>query len=135
MLIAGISSLLALLAIGMAWLIYGAKCWSAQVLAARFGRLYTWSFHKYYVDECYAYVIRLLVDGAGRFFYWLDLYVVDGVVNWLARFTDRCGSRLAGRESGQVQQYAAVLFCGVLLLTLYGVFYARWFGLYAGGVF
>ena len=100
----------------------------------RFGRLYTWSFHKYYVDEFYAFAVQYLVDGAGRVLYWLDLHVIDGIVNGLARLTLHCSRLFSRAQSGQTQQYAAVLFVGVLLLTVYGVCYAQRLWALAGGV-
>ena len=132
--VAVLSTLLALSAFGLAWNIYGSKRWDASLLALRFGRLYTWSFHKYYVDEFYAFAVQYLVDGAGRVLYWLDLHVIDGIVNGLARLTLHCSRLFSRAQSGQTQQYAAVLFVGVLLLTVYGVCYAQRLWALAGGV-
>ena len=60
-----------------------AKSWDADELAARCGILYRLSFHKFYIDEIYAALIKVLVDGIARGLYWLDVYIVDGIVNGL----------------------------------------------------
>lgn len=118
------STLLSLLAMGLAWKIYVKKQWSADAIAERFGAFYTWSFHKYYVDEFYALLTKYFVDGIGRLLYWVDLYIVDGIVNALARITDLCGAALNRLQSGQVQQYAAVFFSGAIALLAVSLLYA-----------
>jgi NADH-quinone oxidoreductase subunit L len=133
--VAVLSTLLSLLAFGLAWRIYVTKQWSSDAIAAKMGVLYTLSFHKFYVDEFYAVLIRYFVDGLGRVFYWIDLHIVDGAVNGLAWIVRHAGGFFAKSETGQVQQYAAVFFAGVILLTAYAVFYAHEIMAILGGAF
>src|SRR4029077_3138325 len=47
----GVSLLVAITGIWIAWRMYMSHAWSPQALAARFPRLYNLLFHKWYVDE------------------------------------------------------------------------------------
>ena len=133
--IAGSSTVLAVLAMGLAWKIYVAKSWDADELAARCGILYRLSFHKFYIDEIYAALIKVLVDGIARVLYWLDVYIVDGIVNGLGGVVRLAGGWLSPAENGQAQSYAGVYLCGVIILLAYGVYFAAKIMAMLGGAF
>ncbi|MGM9581814.1 MAG: NADH-quinone oxidoreductase subunit L [Anaerovibrio sp.] len=133
--IAGSSALLALLAMGIAWKIYVAKAWDADELAARCGILYRLSFHKFYIDEIYAALIKVLVDGMARVLYWIDIYIVDGIVNGLGGMVRLASGWLSPAENGQAQSYAGVYLCGVIILLAYGVYFAAKIMAMLGGAF
>ena len=122
--IAGSSTVLAVIAIGLAWKIYGAKAWSADAIAAKCGVLYQLSYHKFYIDEIYAALIKVFVDGIARGLYWIDIHIVDGIVNALGGLVRAVGEILSPLQNGQAQRYAGVFLCGVIILLAYGV----WFG-------
>lgn len=122
--IASSSTVLAVIAIGLAWKIYGAKAWSADAIAAKCGVLYQLSYHKFYIDEIYAALIRVFVDGIARVLYWIDIHIVDGIVNALGGLVRAVGEILSPLQNGQAQRYAGVFLCGVIILLAYGV----WFG-------
>ncbi|WP_405758961.1 NADH-quinone oxidoreductase subunit L [Anaerovibrio slackiae] len=133
--IAGSSTVLAVLAMGLAWKIYVAKSWDADELAARCGILYRLSFHKFYIDEIYAALIKVLVDGIARVLYWLDIYIVDGIVNGLGGVVRLASGWLSPAENGQAQSYAGVYLCGVIILLAYGVYFAAKIMAMLGGAF
>ena len=133
--IAGSSTVLAVLAMGLAWKIYMAKSWDADELAARCGILYRLSFHKFYIDEIYAALIKVLVDGIARVLYWLDVYIVDGIVNGLGGVVRLASGWLSPAENGQAQSYAGVYLCGVIILLAYGVYFAAKIMAVLGGAF
>jgi len=148
--LAGISILLAVTGIGLAWLYY-AKDRGPHGLTER-SAVAAWGYkvlvNKYYIDWLYEKVIRDGVKGPiARGAYWFNQKVIDGVVNetataskatgnWLYRYIDQGGvDRLvnasgAGAEgsgqflrrmqTGRVQQYAALLFAGAAVLA--GIF-------------
>jgi len=121
--IAGVSTALAVLAIALAWLIYGARKVSAEDLADRFGLLYKLSFHKYYLDEFYLWFNRTFVDGLGKILYWIDINIVDGVfVDGAADITGRLGAFLRFAQTGQLQHYALVFFAATVVIALALVF-------------
>ena len=133
--IAGSSTVLAVLAMGLAWKIYVAKSWDADELAGRCGILYRLSFHKFYIDEIYAALIKVLVDGIARVLYWLDVYIVDGIVNGLGGVVRLASGWLSPAENGQAQSYAGVYLCGVIILLAYGVYFAAKIMAMLGGAF
>lgn len=120
-----ISTLLAVGGIGLAWAIYQ-KGWIApEVLRQRWAIPYRWLYNKYYIDEAYQKVIDVLVDGSARVLEWIDLQIINGAVNGLARNTGRTGDWLRLSEDGQVQTYARYMLAGVLLFlaaALYAAF-------------
>lgn len=133
--IAGTSTILTFLAFGLAYEIYVAKRFSAYEISQRLGILYTLSYNKYYIDEIYTLIRETFVDKLGEILYWIDLHIVDGVVNGLARGVRIVSEILALVQNGQVQRYVAVFYCGVIVLAAYGLFYAFRVLLMVGGAF
>ena len=132
--VAGVSTSLTLLALAIAYLVYVKKVVAADAIADRLGIFYTLSYHKYYIDEIYAALRQVFVDGCGKVFYWIDIYIVDGFVNALALAVRFMSGVLSFFESGQTQFYAAVVIFGAVLLALLGVYYAGG-ALFVGGGF
>lgn len=116
--IAGVSTLLSIVAITFAWMIYGAKKWSASALKEQFSLLHKISYNKYYIDEFYQWLNQTVVDGVGRILYWFDIHVVDGIVNGLG-FTARFSAIvLRHGQTGQLQHYALVFFGAAIIVLL-----------------
>ena len=132
--VAGVSTALTLLALLIAYLVYVKQVVSVDRIAERLGIFYKLSYHKYYIDEMYAGFRRLFVDGCGKVFYWIDLYIVDGLVNMLALFVRFLSGVLSFFETGQTQFYATVVLVGAALLALLGVYCAGGV-LFVGGGF
>ncbi len=107
---------------------------------------HTFLVNKYYLDHLYEDVIVAGIKGPiGRAAYWVNMNVIDGVVNGvgkgvtvlgrvvyrnvdqlvvdgavngIARETDRAGGALRPLQSGRVQRYALMLFAAVGLIAL-----------------
>ena len=135
MMIASTSTILAFVAFGMAWKIYVAKSWDAYAIAEKCGVLYKLSFHKFYIDEIYAALIRIFVDGIAKALYWIDVHIVDGIVNALGGLVRAVSEIVSPLENGQVQLYAGIYLCGVIVLVAYGIFYASKLMALLGGAF
>lgn len=135
LMIAGTSTLLAVIALVLAWKVYVAKSWDADVLAEKWGVLYQLSFHKFYIDEIYAALIKVFVDGIAKVLYWIDVHIVDGIVNALGGLVRAVSEMLSPAENGQVQSYAGVYLFGVIVLLAYGVYYASKLMALLGGAF
>lgn len=133
--IAGTSVFLTIVAFVLAYQIYVAKRFSAYELSQRLGVFYQLSYHKYYIDEGYALLRAAFVDKFGAMLYWIDLHIVDGAVNGLARLVRGVSELLSLLQNGQVQRYAAVFYIGVLVLAAYGLFYAFMVLSMVGGAF
>ena len=135
LMIAGTSTLLAVIALVLAWKVYVAKSWDADALAQKWGVLYQLSFHKFYIDEIYAALIKVFVDGIAKVLYWIDVHIVDGIVNALGGLVRAISEMLSPAENGQVQSYAGVYLFGVIVLLAYGVYYASKLMALLGGAF
>jgi len=72
--------------------------------------------NKYYIDEIYLWLTRCLVDGTGKLLFWIDIYVVNGLVNGVAALTGKGGRVLSYTETGQVQTYAGYMLAGAITL-------------------
>jgi NADH:ubiquinone oxidoreductase subunit 5 (subunit L)/multisubunit Na+/H+ antiporter MnhA subunit len=112
----------ALVGIALAGLMYGTR---RVVISPRWytyvpggAAVYTLLVRKYYLDELYAWLIRVFILGISSLLEWIDLHIIDGVVNGLATFL-RGLSRVTSRtETGRVQNYAAVFFGGAVILAI-----------------
>jgi NADH-quinone oxidoreductase subunit L len=93
-------------------------------LQERFGGLYRLWQGKYYWDEAYdRVVVRPLIEGSRKGLWPFDDYVVDGIVNGLARLTQGLSGVLRRIQTGVVQNYALAIVAGVVLvitLMLFG---------------
>jgi NADH-quinone oxidoreductase subunit L len=141
-----ISTLVALSGIYLAYAMYYKKSISADRLKAKFSFIYKVLYNKYYFDELYHAVIinpllklcnflfgrvdvgvvDWLVNRAGRFtvFFsdvqeWFDSHIVDGAVNGTAFVTRGIGSGLRKVQTGQLQNYAFVIFFGLVLIIIF----------------
>jgi len=153
--VAGISTAIALLGIGLGWKLYGQKPLSAadEDPLLKIGRLYTFLQNKWYFDELYdTVVIRPLLRSA-RILYWVDqklvdgtvnlvgiitiilarvhqlfdTYIVDGCVNLVGTVTRQMGFALRYLQTGSVQSYLCVLYTGVILFVVWQLYTGQHF--------
>ena len=117
--IAGSSTLLSILALTLAWRMYGTKQLSADTVAAKLPWLYTLSYNKFFVDELYTWVRQVFVDGVGKVLYWVDLNIVDGLVNNMSRSVAGGSALVRKLQSGNVQQYALIYFAAAIVLVVW----------------
>ena len=73
--------------------------------------------HKFYVDEFYNVLIRYGVLGMSHIEQAFDAYIVDGLVNGVARLVMTAGRDLRHVETGKVQTYMVGFFGGVAVLA------------------
>ncbi|HEY7347043.1 MAG TPA: NADH-quinone oxidoreductase subunit L [Ktedonobacterales bacterium] len=110
----------ALLGIGGAWLVYGVQAVPANALTrnALGAFVYRVLLNKYYIDEFYGWIIRYIVLGLSYAAQALDRYVIDGVVDGSAVVIRTSGNIFRRTETGRVQNYAAAIFGGALVLVI-----------------
>ncbi|MHB1406329.1 MAG: NADH-quinone oxidoreductase subunit L, partial [Desulfitobacteriaceae bacterium] len=85
---------------------------------AKFPGIYKILKNKYYIDELYLWLIHHIMDGFAKVLYWIDLYIVDGIINGLALFTRGSARILRRTQTGQLQTYALVFFFAVVVIYL-----------------
>ncbi|MGB7061195.1 MAG: NADH-quinone oxidoreductase subunit L [Candidatus Zixiibacteriota bacterium] len=141
-----VSTVVALSGIYLAYAMYYKKSISPEKLKTKFAFVYKVLYNKYYFDELYhaiivnpimklsnilfvkldVGVVDWLVNGTGSFTVflsdvkeWFDSHIVDGAVNGLAYVTRGMGSGLRRIQTGQLQNYAFVIFFGLVLIILF----------------
>ena len=113
---AGLSLGLALLGIGVAWLLYG----HGFVYRESRNPLYQLVFHKYYIDELCTAVIINPLQWIGRTATSLfEGDVLDGGSRGLAWLTSGTSRGLRRLQTGYMRNYALAILFGVVLLVIY----------------
>ncbi len=74
-------------------------------------------YNRYYVDDLYSLLIKYVVYGLSHIEQAFDTYVVDGIVNGVARLVTTLGRDIRYTETGRVQSYMVGFFGGVAVLT------------------
>ncbi len=115
-----IGVLVALAGIGIAWLMYGVQTVPADVLMRNPVGAFAYRvlLNKYYIDELYGWLIRNIVFGLSHAEQAFDRYVIDGVVNGSVVVVRTSGSIFRRTETGRVQNYAAAIFGGALIILI-----------------
>ena len=139
-----VSTFVALSGIGLAYLIYYKGTFSPDKLREKFKPIHKVLYNKYYVDEFYNMtivnpilklsdelfkfdlgVIDWLVNGVGNFTVflsnvkeWFDSHIVDGAVNGVGYVTRGIGSAARKVQTGQLQNYAFVIFFAIVIILL-----------------
>jgi NADH-quinone oxidoreductase subunit L len=119
----GVSILIALLGIGLAWWLWRKNPATPARLAATFPGLHRLLLNKYYVDEFYDVTVVQPVkivseDGLWRI---MDARLVDGAVNGAGQVVGAFSAVFRLFQTGSVKTYAASTFLGVVLILAYYV--------------
>lgn len=134
--IAATSTVLSMLAIFLAWYIYGSGKVSPYNLSWRFHTLYKLSLHKYYIDELYLWINHTFVDGLGRMLNWLELNFVEGIVQGAANLPVQLGNLVRQTQTGKLQRYGLIMFGAMLILVVWLVLLSPLLkGAVSGGVY
>jgi len=117
----GLSSLVALSGIGLAWFFFVADPKRSDAVAESFSGLRTVLLNKYYVDEAYNVVIVQPLKATSDVFLWkvVDAGGIDGVVNGTAESVGGLAALLRRVQTGSVRAYAASLLLGAVLVFGY----------------
>ena len=143
-----ISIILAFFGIALAFAIYRFNLLDPAKIAALFQPVYQFLSHKWYFDELYAYGIVKPLFRLSAFLAWVDLHIVDGIVNlcgslgvWLsvltgkfddfivdgavnglAKSTRESGNFIGRFQTGKLYHYLFVLAGGLLIILIVKVF-------------
>jgi NADH-quinone oxidoreductase subunit L len=117
----GAATLLGLAGIVLAYTMYVHSPGLADRVARRWHQAYRLSLNKWYVDEAYdRTVVRPTFTLADRLWQRIDVNVIDGAVNGIARGFAWWGWFMRLIQSGQTQHYALGMALGaVVILTAY----------------
>jgi NADH-quinone oxidoreductase subunit L len=116
-----VSSVIALLGIGIATAIWLRKRQVADSLARTFAPLYNLLLNKYYVDELYDATIVQPIKVVSQRGLWrgFDVRIIDGAVNGTGALVSGGSAVLRRLQTGSVRAYAGSLFVGVVLVLGY----------------
>ncbi len=115
---------MALIGIGLAYLMYYKPTDYPAKVARSFGKLYVWAKNKFYVDEFYLFVTkRIIFDKISRPFAWFDRHVVDGMMNALGNTTVWISEKIKFVQSGRMQEYGMYFIYGVVFLVMVYYFF------------
>jgi len=117
----GLSSVVALGGIGLAWFFFVADPRRAESVAQSFSGLRTVLLNKYYVDEAYDAAIVQPIKITSEQVLWkvVDANGIDGAVNGAAESVGGLGQLLRRLQTGSVRAYAASLLLGAVLVFGY----------------
>jgi NADH-quinone oxidoreductase subunit L len=109
-----------LLGIASAYYVYVLNPHLPDRLAGGLKSLYHASLNKWYVDELYDHLfVRPTLRAASELWKRVDVEVIDGAVNGIARGIAWGGWLLRLIQSGQTQHYALAMVMGIVILTAY----------------
>jgi len=121
----GISVLVALLGIGVAYALYVQKPERAGALARRFAPVHTFLDKGWYFDDLYGATFVRFARWLGRATDGFDRNVLGGLVGGVGRGAMRTGGLLQRLQSGGVQNYALFILLAVLVIgVIVGAQYA-----------
>ena len=115
-----ISVIIALIGIYIAYVMYMKKKDLPAMLASRFKLLHNLLFNKWFVDEIYDFLIIRPYHALSNFFWKvIDVMVIDGIVNGVAKLVGFGSSVLRLVQTGYVQAYAVSIVFGTVALMIY----------------
>jgi NADH-quinone oxidoreductase subunit L len=116
-----VSSLVALVGIGLAMFFFLRNRRAADAAAERFSGLHRVLLNKYYVDEIYDATIVQPIRIVSEDALWkcVDVRVIDGAVNGVGETIGGMSEVLRRIQTGSVRMYAASLFFGVVAILGY----------------
>jgi NADH-quinone oxidoreductase subunit L len=112
------ATIVSLLGIYLAYLIYGKRSISRDWLSGKGSTLHTILYNKYYVDEFYQLTIISITKGFSHLLQFIDTFIVEGLVKLVTGIVQGLGRLGSKLQSGQVQTYGAVAFIGLAVLVV-----------------
>jgi NADH-quinone oxidoreductase subunit L len=120
-LLTSVSIAVAVLGLGLAWLLYSKSPELPKKIADALGGFYQTVSHKYYIDEIYAAVIvQPLINGSRRILWQtVDQGVIDASVNETADGARDVSDAVRHMQSGNIRSYAGWIAVGAAAVIAY----------------
>jgi len=116
------SVILVAVAIYLAYYFYNKQTEAATSMKQRFSAVHHLLLNKYFVDEIYgAAIVRPLVYFSLFLWRFIDVVLIDGLLDGLARLCRDASDLLRYSQSGQLRTYATIFVFGVLIVLAYFV--------------
>jgi len=89
-----------------------------------FGRIYTYSYNKFYIDEVYMFVTKKVIfNKISTPIAWFDRNVIDASMDGIATVTNYCSDKIKGMQSGQLQDYITAVVVSVVTLVFIIIYF------------
>jgi NADH-quinone oxidoreductase subunit L len=114
----GVSVLIALIGIGIAFTMYVANNKLPEKFTSTFPALHRAVYNKWYVDELYDFLFVNPCKAFGNFLWkGFDVLVIDGIVNGTAKVVMGLSAGLKGLQSGYTHNYALGMALGAVVIV------------------
>ncbi len=123
-----VATLVSLAGIFLAYLMYGKKSLSRDWLSSRAPVTYSVLYNKYFIDEFYELTIVNLTKFFSLFLRYIEVFIVEGIVNLVTQFVQTFGKTGSRVHNGQVQMYGTVAFVGLAVLFVIFAVTGGYFG-------
>ena len=99
-------------------MLYAKDTGKPAAIAKSAGPVYTTLLHKYYVDEIYDAIVVSPLMWLSRTVLWkiVDVEIVDGAVNGIARGATEVGDASRHTQSGNTRSYAVWVVIGAIVI-------------------
>ncbi len=122
MLLMGVSVASALIALIYAYMKYVKKADIPVADNEERPGLVSLSYHKFYIDEIYDWLIRKPLDALSGFFYKVvDLIIIDGFINGLGKLSLKTSKGLRLLQTGNVGFYIFMMVVGIIAVLVYSL--------------
>ncbi|WP_242927936.1 NADH-quinone oxidoreductase subunit L [Pontibacter vulgaris] len=119
----GISVAVAVVAIIIAYVMYVKKDTVPAPETAKLSPIHNLIYNKYYIDELYdAIIVRPLMAISTAFHRFIDVILVDGIVNGFGKFVMLSGRTLRYAQSGVISFYVLVMVFSIALILFLNFF-------------
>ena len=117
--VAATSLTVAVLAIGLATLMYAKKNPLPSKVKNFWPALWTAANRRFYWDEIYQFIThKIIFNIICRGIAWFDRHIIDGTMDAFASMTQWCSLKIKGMQSGSVQTYVLWYFAGAVILVV-----------------
>lgn len=111
--------LVAITGIALAALLYLRSNDRPQKVKQFFGHLYSWFYHKLYIDEIYLFVAqKIMIAGFGGCIVWIDKNIVQAAVSASGEGFVKFSEFIKKIQSGRIQNYGYYFLGGVIVIAL-----------------
>lgn len=113
-----VTTLISLLGIFLAYLMYGKRSLSRDWLSGGVPGLYKLLYNKYYIDEIYEISFIYGTRVLSLFLQFFDKYIVGGLVSAVVAITHGIGKTGSKVQNGHIQVYGTVIILGLAILAV-----------------
>jgi len=115
------SAVIALVGVGLAWLLYVRSPTLADQVASSMKPLYAASLNKLYFDELFTLLVVAPLRALAWLSYWFDRHVIDPTVDGLAMIPRWLSVAPRWAHSGLVPSYALIMWTGIIVCMVFAL--------------